>query len=382
LILTISGWALIVVGLLGTAAQLLLVPGILAWFVIIDTIFISVSRYRAAERRTLMRCLAAAAQRGIPLHEAAHAFAMERSDELGIRAARLAELLRAGTPLSLALAQTRTRLPADALLATRLGVETGDFGGAVTAMVKGQDEGDDLVNRMLERFFYLATIACVLITILTFIMLKIVPVFAKMFEEFELELPKMTQACVAVSDFGVTYGVCFIFPMMILFAGPILHRFLSYFGATPTRVPLLSPILGRFDTALGMRAVSLAVQQQRPMAEMIGLLVLHYPTRRIRRKLRRAVKLLNSGVNWCDALRRAKIIRRSDRAVLAAAQQSGNLQWALEEMAESNMRRIAYSLHLLSNVLFPIFLVVFGLIVAFFVISLFMPLVSLIEGLA
>lgn len=382
LILTISGWVLIMTGIIGTATQMLVFIAPLGWLVILDTVFISVSRYRAGERRTLMRCLAAAAERGIPLHEAARAFALERSDELGIRAARLSDILLQGTPLSLALARTRTRLPMDAMLAARLGVDTGDFGGAITTIVQGENDADDLLNRMIERFFYLMAVAWVLIFILTFIMLKIVPVFAKMFEEFDLELPKMTQLLVYVSDLFVQFGFLLFFPIVFLCAGPVIYRVVSYFGGMATQVPMLSMVLGRFDTALVMRALALAVRQQRPMSEMIELLIRHYPRRKICRRLRRARRAIDKGVHWCDALKRARLIRRSDRAVLIAAERAGNLQWALEEMADSNVRRMIYKLQLATNVLFPLFLFVFGLIVAFVVISLFMPLVALIQGLS
>lgn len=83
-----------------------------------------------------------------------------------------------------------------------------------------------------------------------------------------------------------------------------------------------------------------------------------------------------------QALRQAKLIRSSDLAILTAAERSGNLEWALEEMADSSIRRLAYRLRLALNVLFPAVLFVFGLFIAFVVISLFMPLVSLIQGLS
>ena len=60
------------------------------------------------------------------------------------------------------------------------------------------------------------------------------------------------------------------------------------------------------------------------------------------------------------------MLRASDAAVLKAAERSGNLEWALEEMADSSIRQLAYRLRLALNILFPFVMVVFGGIIGFF----------------
>jgi type II secretory pathway component PulF len=64
-----------------------------------------------------------------------------------------------------------------------------------------------------------------------------------------------------------------------------------------------------------------------------------------------------------------------------AAQRVGNAEWALDEMAESSLRRLIYRWRLVLNIVFPAVLLLFGALVAFFVIGFFLPLVSLIQGL-
>ena len=381
LVLTIAGWLLILAGILGTAFQTFVIFAPLAWGIILDTVLLSVANYRQAERRTLLRCLAAAAARGIPLEQAARAFSLERSDELGLRAARLAELLESGMPLSLCLAETRTRLPIDVDLAVRIGVDTGDFASAIASIPKSDDDAEWQLRAMLERFFYLSFVGCVLMGILTFVMLKIVPVFAKMFEEFDLELPDITQACIAVSEFSVQYWPCVMLPLYVLVFGPFLRRMVAYFGGSADHLSIFSGWLRRRDTALLLRALAFSVRQQRPISSMVGLLAHHYPRRGIRKRLRRAGQAIERGEHWCHAFQRARLIRRADSAVLIAAERSGNLEWALEEMADSNLRGLTYRFRMIGNVLFPIVLFVFGIAIAFFVIGLFVPLVELIQGM-
>ena len=387
LVLTISGWVLILVGILGTVVQVLLPFGLFGVFMIVLTcgvilaiIIMAVGRFRSAERRGLLWCLAAAAERGIPLEQAVHAFSLERMDELGVRSARLAELLESGMPLSLALSETNMGLPLDVTVGVRVGVETGDLGPALNQVAKYDADSDLLIRSILERCIYLTCVACVVVGLLTFVMWRIVPVFFQMFQEFDIELPPITVAAVAVSEIFINWGIL-TFPIFAALLFGLVVGLFYYVGWIPRDVPFLHRVALRVDSAYVMRVLAFAVQQRRPLPKMIWFLANQYPKWSIRSRLTRAGVAIHNGEHWCDAMRHARLLLASDVAVLKAAERSGNLQWALEEMADSNMRRLAYRLRLGLNVVFPLVLLVFGVLIMFFVVGLFMPLVALIEGL-
>ena len=54
----------------------------------------------------------------------------------------------------------------------------------------------------------------------------------------------------------------------------------------------------------------------------------------------------------------------------------------MQEMADSTLRRLILRLRFALAVGFPALLLLFGGVVAFFVISLFIPLIALIQGLS
>ena len=53
----------------------------------------------------------------------------------------------------------------------------------------------------------------------------------------------------------------------------------------------------------------------------------------------------------------------------------------MQEMAESGRRRFAYRLQAIAQAAFPPVVILFGLMVMFIVVALFMPLVALIQKL-
>ena len=84
-------------------------------------------------------------------------------------------------------------------------IKAGEAGGALEVILQRladfMERAESLRKKVKGAMIYPAVVITVAIGILTFIMWKIVPVFAKMFEDFDLELPAPTLLLVAISDF-------------------------------------------------------------------------------------------------------------------------------------------------------------------------------------
>jgi general secretion pathway protein F len=130
-----------------------------------------------------------------------------------------------------------------------------------------------------------------------------------------------------------------------------------------------------------MRCLALAVSYSWPMNKTVWQLARIYPKRGMRGRLANAGRQIDNGEDWCNSLRNAGIIHGADWSVLKSAQRVGNLEWALDEMADSSVRRLIYRWRVFLNVVFPIVLLTIGIIVGAFAIGFFFPLVRLVESL-
>jgi type II secretory pathway component PulF len=380
LILSIAAWVCIAVGIGGAVLHGMVFLSPFGLAIVAGVAIMLVTRYRALERRALLRCLSAAAQKRIPLNEAARAFANERSDELGMRAIRLAEGVEAGMSLPDAIHRSGTRLPLDALLAMRVGYETGTLDESLRRISRIDTDLDLLLRSVFEKLLYLTWIWVVMVIILTFIMFKIVPVYERMFQEFNVDLPRATILLVAISQWAVGYWFMAAPVYLVMLAAACMGA-LYYIDLLPRGAPVVNWLSRRWDSALIMRVLALAVHCDWPFNKTVWLLARVYPSAPVRGRLVSAGQRIDNGENWCAGLRKAGLLRNADRAVLQAATRVGNLEWALDEMADSSIRRLVYRLRLAINILFPTTLFLFGLVVGFVVIGLFTPLVSLIQGM-
>ncbi len=375
------GWGLLLVGIFLVITFTAVIFAVVLWAAAVFVIVGTAVRYLSAERQSLLWVLAVAAERGIPLEAAARAFAGERNDVMGKRALMLADYLEAGVPLSLALRRSRCRVSDAALLAAELGERTGTLGVGLRKLVDDVDEHEATLRSLLERVFFLVFLLLFAKLVLTFLLLKIFPVFAKMLSEFELDLPVATRLLVSISD-AILQGWFWFSPLIALIGVALVIGVLCYLGVSPRNFPVLRRLWWAADCALVMHWLALAVRHNLPLADMVRLLGEYFPQSSLRGRLERASTRIDRGADWCDALRQVRVFRRSESALFEAAQRAGNLAWALEEMADSGVRRSAYRIRAAVDLGFPVALLVFGAAVLFVILATFLPLVLLIEGLA
>jgi type IV pilus assembly protein PilC len=353
---------------------------------IVIVLLMSLDRFRQGEHRSLVWTLAAAAQRGIPLPEAARAYADEAQNDTGARALVLADHLEQGLPLSRAARAARLRLATPMRVAVGIGEELGMLGPAMKQQLDDSVESESILRAVLSRVYYLWVVILIAGGVLTFVMLRIVPVFQKMFQEFDLELPSMTRRLIGFCNWFVSSGWILTAPLMFVFlVAGLISLFggsLYFLGWTPRDLPGVWHVFKRYDGALVMRALALVVRRGVSLAQGLELLAARYPIQQVAMRLRVVAAEVSQGARWQESLERSGLISAADAGVLSAAERADNLPWALEEMADSALRRQTYRLQLILHLLYPLVVLLLGGWVAFFVIGLFLPLLSLIQGLS
>jgi general secretion pathway protein F len=331
-------------------------------------------------RRTHMALIAMAVEKQIPLPACIRAYADEEGGFFASNATDFAEQLQSGVPLTAAIAESTAVLPRFAELAARVGMACDRLAPALRQELTSDSDYAPIRRSIASRTLYLCVALSFVPLILSFMMIKIVPAFIRIFNDFEVELPTMTVVLISVSSVLVNFAWIAV---LLCFLGMIatVYAAIWYMGF---RLPLpfpLSSLAMRFDRATVERALAFPAEQSRPLDRMIDLLAMYHPQGSVRSRLSRASDRIETGQNWIDSLRKESLLGRADVAVLRAAERVGNLSWALREMAASNERRLIHRLEALVQILSVITIFAFGCVVAFIVISCFIPLVKLIEAL-
>ncbi len=381
-VLTAVGITLLLLGLFLFAifaSSLVLIPVVIPIMVVV--VVSAFIRYRQSEVRYLIWNLAEAADHGIPLVKAARAFASERGGHLASSARRLADYLDAAMPLSVALARSGLWVSSEVKLAADIGERTGTLGPSLQKAVEQSNTFERSVGSIAAKFVYLSCIGFFMFCIVTFMMIKIVPTFEQMFNEFGMELPAATVLLVTVSRSIVMYWYLLV-PILMLFALVAVVGVLSYVGISIQSLPVVRLLFTPIDSATVLHSLSIAVQRKQTIPDSLLLLANLARSVGSRRRLDVAVQQVAEGTHWCGALQQAGFISRAQGSVIKSAERAGNLAWALDEMADSSIRRTAQRAQAVLNVLFPTVLLGFGFSVFIVAVGMLAPLFSLISGLA
>ncbi|MHC4876974.1 MAG: type II secretion system F family protein [Planctomycetota bacterium] len=277
-------------------------------------------------------------------------------------------------------------VPAWCLTEIRVAEEAGTLEASLT------DCATRHLNWMKERFhttsisgivFYIFGYLFAVTAIVSFLCYWIVPKFKKIFEDFGVELPDLTVAFVSFADlvtflmFGPLFPVAVAVPILLLWIIVVDHN-----GWRNLRLRLFAPFYRWFDTSDILRQLSRTIERRQPITDGLLAIANHHHRPVIAETLARILPRVEGGADCWTQLRQHGFLTGRDLAVIEAAERTGNLVWALREIATSRERRLKYRLDAWLIVLRPVCILAIGSLVAFVTIAMFLPLYKLVDDLS
>ncbi len=158
-------------------------------------------------------------------------------------------------------------------------VKAGEAGGALETILQRLSEflerSESLKRKVKAAMIYPTAVVMVAIAILAGIMFFIVPTFKKMFDEFELKLPAMTQLLMAMSDYVCQYyWLMFLLPICCALVGKIIKKFKHGrmgFDQFIIKVPLFGGLIEKNILARTTRTLGTLVTSGVPILEALNI---------------------------------------------------------------------------------------------------------------
>jgi general secretion pathway protein F len=342
-------------------------------------------RAQAARQSTLLWTLAVAVEKHVALVPFLEALADEAGGRWRWKMRALAELLNAGVSIPDALDATPGILPDDTRLLIRVGAESGRMGPALRdAATQFARRSEALRPPGGASLLYLCGLAFVMLTVLSFVMYWIIPKLKAIFNGFDMALPALTMAIVQAVDVGVNYF--YIFGPLSL-GGLMLAVAVSFelmgwgvgWGSPSRRLTRWFP---RLQAPLALRSLGIAVDGGRPLLTALKTLAELHPDPALRRRMERVEAEIAQGHECWESLVSVGLLKRGETTLLNAAERVGNLGWALRGMADSIEHRSEHRTRIILELFRPIGILIAGVVVAVFVVGMFLPLIEIINKLS
>jgi type IV pilus assembly protein PilC len=269
-------------------------------------------------------------------------------------------------------------------------VKAGEAGGALEVILKRladfKEKSQTLKRRIIGAMVYPCVVILVAVLILCFIMIYIIPKFKKIFQDFGMKLPWLTETLIAISDWVATYW--YVLPLFPLCWWLLLKLIrLNKTGAYALdRLWLWSPVAGQIIektiVARTMRTLGTLVASGVPILEALSITRETCNNAVFERMYQRVYESIREGDTIAQPLKQSRLVDDMVVNMIDVGEETGDLDTMLYKIADVYDEEVNVLVEGLLKLLEPLMTVVLGGIVGLIVTALFLPLIKLLEGLS
>ena len=268
-------------------------------------------------------------------------------------------------------------------------VKAGEAGGVLDVILRRlagfMEKSQKLRKQVKGALIYPAAVITVAILILVVIMLFVVPAFEKMFADIGQALPAPTQLLLSTSQAIQTYW--YLIPLIPIFLMTIMKLIArteageKALDAFKLRMPVFGNIIKKSSVARFCRTLGTLIASGVPILEALRIVKDAVGNVIIANAIEDVHGSIREGDTIADPLRSSGIFDELLVNMIDVGEETGELDKMLMKIADNYEADVDVAVEGMSSLLEPLLIVGMGLVVGFIVISLFLPLVSIIKNI-
>jgi len=268
-------------------------------------------------------------------------------------------------------------------------VEAGEASGSLeTAMerMSVQFEKSAKLKALVKKaMMYPIVIIIVAIGVLIAMSLLVIPQFAEMFESMGSELPGITKAVMAFSDFLMHKWYLLI--LIVVVVAIAVTAFAKtetgqvVFGTIAIKAPIFGKLSVKTASASFARTISTLMAAGIPLSEALDITSRSMKNIHFKRALQAAKKEVEQGTNLSEPLRRSGLFPMMIPQMIKIGEETGNIDGMLIKAADYYEDEVEIATGSLTTLVEPMIIVVLGAIVAVLVLAMYMPMIDMYSGM-
>src|SRR5438105_265505 len=270
-------------------------------------------------------------------------------------------------------------------------INAGEAGGVLDLILARladfMEKAAKLKKKVIGAMIYPAVVITIAVGIVSMIMIFVIPQFEKIFRDFGVALPVITEYLLAVARWFANWGWCYVLASPIVIA--LTYRLIrtSEGGKYATdviklKIPILGSILGKTAIARFTRTLGTLISAGVPILDAINITKETAGNEVYARALLKVHDAIREGESMADPLRATKVCDAIVVNMIDVGEETGDLDKMLIKVADNYDNDVDVLVGSLISILEPVMVVVLGLIVGFIVIALFMPMITLIGAVS
>jgi type IV pilus assembly protein PilC len=270
-------------------------------------------------------------------------------------------------------------------------VEAGEAGGILDTILQRLanyiEKNVKLKRAVKSALVYPVAVLGVAAGVITLLLWKVVPIFATLFVGLGVDLPLPTRIVIMLSNFvGSIFGLMILVVIVGLVIGlKVWHgttqgRFIL--DGVLLKLPLVGILLRKIAVARFTRTLGTLISSGVPILEGLDITARTAGNAVIEKALGQVRKALEQGKNLADPLKETNVFPGMVTQMIGVGEQTGAMDAMLQKIADFYEEEVDAAVKDLLAALEPAMIVFLGVVVGGIVISMYLPLFSLIGKLA
>ena len=260
------------------------------------------------------------------------------------------------------------------------GEKSGNLSGVLEYYIAYQKVSTGVKKKVLATLVYPILLVTVATAIVTYLVTAVVPKFALLYRDLGVELPGPTQLLISMT---VDYRYVFlgaIAGVILVGIGLFLWSKSDEGGVALDRLKFRLPILGdtllKFQVAQFSRTLSTLLTGGTPLVAALSTASDAISSRLVRSAVNQATQMVREGESLHSALASKSVMPVLALDMIEVGESSGALAPMLTSVAEFYEDEVNLRLGAMVSIIEPTILIFMGILVAFILISLYLPIFS------
>lgn len=270
-------------------------------------------------------------------------------------------------------------------------VEAGETGGILDTILQRLstyiEKNVKLQRAVKSALVYPIGVLTIAAAVIILLLWKVVPIFATLFAGLGVDLPLPTKIVIGMSNFvGSIFGLL----ILVGIVGAIFA--IKFWYGTPAgrmaidtiilKLPILGILLRKIAVARFTRTLGTLISSGVPILEGLDITAKTSGNAVIEKALTKVRRSLEEGKSLTDPLKESEVFPGMVTQMIAVGEQTGAMDAMLQKIADFYEEEVDAAVKDLLTALEPIMIVFLGLVVGGVVISMYLPLFSLIGKLS
>lgn len=265
----------------------------------------------------------------------------------------------------------------------RAGEASGKLEIAFERMAEHFEKAAQTAGMVRKAAMYPTIVAIVSIIVGVFMLVKVVPSYMEMFDSMDMEMPALTKAVVAMSDFIVAYWYILLPAIILIVVAIAMYKKTDsgklFFGKLAIKAPFFGKLNVKTACSLFARTLSTLIYSGLPLTEALDIVADTMSNEVYKRALKKTADEVSQGIPLSVSLKKSKLFPPMVDYMVDIGENTGEVEEMLEKLADYYDEEVKMTTETVMAAVEPMIILVMAALVGILIAAVMSPMIAMYD---